>query len=101
MEIVPAESFDAMLAQAAGCDLRVLFWEQQGASFFLKTGDRVESVFAAIGPEGGFSLREVEHACRCGFVTAGMGPRILRAETAGIAAAVLLQYRFGDLGKNT
>jgi 16S rRNA (uracil1498-N3)-methyltransferase len=100
MEIVPAESFDAMLAQASGCDPRILFWEQQGASFFLETGDRVESVFAAIGPEGGFSPREVEHARRCGFVTAGMGPRILRAETAGITAAVLLQHRFGDLGKN-
>ncbi|HHP7235523.1 MAG TPA: RsmE family RNA methyltransferase [Desulfobacterales bacterium] len=100
MEIVPAESFAAMLAQASGCDPRLLFWEQQGASFFLETGDRVESVFAAIGPEGGFSPREVEHARRHGFVTAGMGPRILRAETAGITAAVLLQYRFGDLGKN-
>jgi 16S rRNA (uracil1498-N3)-methyltransferase len=100
MEIAPAGSFEAMLVQASDCDPRILFWEQPGTSFFLETGDRVESVFAAIGPEGGFSSREVEQARRCGFVTAGMGPRILRADTAGITAAVLLQYRFGDLGKN-
>jgi 16S rRNA (uracil1498-N3)-methyltransferase len=33
-----------------------------------------------------------------GFVSAGLGPRILRAETATIAAVTLVQYLFGDMG---
>jgi len=60
---------------------------------------RIQTVFALIGPEGGFSQKEIEDAKDCGFVTAGLGPRILRAETATVAACVLLQYLFGDMGQ--
>ncbi len=54
-----------------------------------------------IGPEGGFTSQEIEKAKACGFITATLGPRILRAETATIAASVLIQYLFGDIGKNS
>jgi 16S rRNA (uracil1498-N3)-methyltransferase len=52
-----------------------------------------------LGPEGGLSVQEIERARTCGFTTAALGPRILRAETATIAACVLLQYLFGDLSQ--
>ena len=45
-----------------------------------------------IGPEGGFSEEEVELARAQGAVVFGLGPRILRAETAAVAAAALVQY---------
>jgi 16S rRNA (uracil1498-N3)-methyltransferase len=53
---------------------------------------------AVVGPEGGLTDREVE-ACRAaGCALASLGPRVLRAETAAVAAAALLQHLAGDLG---
>jgi 16S rRNA (uracil1498-N3)-methyltransferase len=51
----------------------------------------------AIGPEGGFTSDELEAFRVAGFSQVGLGPRILRAETAAIAAVVWLQARFGDM----
>jgi 16S rRNA (uracil1498-N3)-methyltransferase len=49
-----------------------------------------------IGPEGGFSPAEVEAAERAGLAIAGLGPRILRAETVAVAAAAAILSRTGD-----
>jgi len=51
----------------------------------------------AIGPEGGFASDELEAFRVAGYSRAGLGPRILRAETAAIAAVVWLQARCGDM----
>lgn len=51
-----------------------------------------------IGPEGGFSAGEVEHAQSCGIVPVSLGHRILRAETAGLVAATIILYELGELG---
>lgn len=50
----------------------------------------------AIGPEGGFSERDMQQLQNAGFKGLSLGPRILRTETAGIAAVAALQSRFGD-----
>jgi 16S rRNA (uracil1498-N3)-methyltransferase len=57
----------------------------------------LRAVTVLIGPEGG--LDEAEHAAAlgAGFVPVRLGPRILRTETAAIAAVALLQRQFGDL----
>ena len=52
----------------------------------------------AIGPEGGWSPRDREQLRAAGFEGLRLGPRVLRTETAGIAAIAALQARFGDLG---
>ena len=51
----------------------------------------------AIGPEGGFADDELEAFRVAGFSQVGLGPRVLRTETAAIAAVVWLQARFGDM----
>jgi len=51
----------------------------------------------AVGPEGGFAPDELEAFRVAGYSRVGLGPRILRAETAAIAALVWLQARFGDM----
>lgn len=51
-----------------------------------------------IGPEGGLSPAETAHAQRAGFSGVRLGPRILRTETAGVAALAALQALWGDLG---
>ncbi|MGJ8525833.1 Ribosomal RNA small subunit methyltransferase E [Halomonadaceae bacterium LMG 33818] len=50
-----------------------------------------------IGPEGGFSEGEVVMAQRKGFNAHGLGPRILRTETAPVVALSLLQHAYGDI----
>lgn len=49
-----------------------------------------------IGPEGGFTAAEVEAATASGVGLAGLGPRILRSETVGVAAAAAILSRTGD-----
>lgn len=58
------------------------------------------SILLLIGPEGGLSDEEVKAAIEHQFIPLNLGPRILRTETAPIAAISVLQYCFGDLGKN-
>ena len=51
-----------------------------------------------IGPEGGLTEAERRLATDFGFTAVRLGPRILRTETAPLAALALLQYLAGDLG---
>ena len=51
----------------------------------------------AVGPEGGWSERDLQLLENAGFTGIRLGPRILRTETAGLAAIAALQARFGDL----
>jgi 16S rRNA (uracil1498-N3)-methyltransferase len=55
------------------------------------------AVDIAIGPEGGFTSGELEAFRVAGFSQTALGPRILRSETAAIAAVVWLQARCGDM----
>jgi len=55
-------------------------------------------VVVAIGPEGGWSPRDRQALAAAGFQGLQLGPRILRTETAGLAAVAALQARLGDLG---
>ncbi|MBI2863262.1 MAG: 16S rRNA (uracil(1498)-N(3))-methyltransferase [Chloroflexi bacterium] len=56
------------------------------------------SVNLFIGPEGGFSPGEIDLALSAGVIPVSLGPRICRAETAGLAAAAAVLYEMGDLG---
>ncbi|MBW2604302.1 MAG: 16S rRNA (uracil(1498)-N(3))-methyltransferase [Deltaproteobacteria bacterium] len=102
MEIGETVSFEEMLNLGQYCDLKVAFWEDelQPVHADLPGSDgQIKTVFALVGPEGGFTRKEIEKAGDRGFVTAGLGPRILRAETATVAVSVLLQYLFGDMSQ--
>lgn len=55
------------------------------------------AVEIAIGPEGGFGPDELEAFRVAGFTRVALGPRVLRTETAAIAAVTWLQTRFGDM----
>ena len=52
-----------------------------------------------IGPEGGFSQTEYEDAAIAGFQAVSLGPRVLRTETAAVAALAVMQNAWGDLNR--
>ena len=76
---------------------RVLL-DSRGAAAPLSQPPEDDQLILLIGPEGGFSNEEIELAEAAGFVAAQFGPRILRTETAAVAALAVIQSRFGDLG---
>ena len=79
---------------------RVVPWEEApGAPSLLSlVPEHPEAVAVLIGPEGGLTRDEVALATNAGFQIATLGPRILRTETAAIAALAVLQSRVGGLG---
>lgn len=82
-------------------ELRLMFAERDGSLFdslLDASGAKPDRVIALIGSEGGFSDEEIDQAREAGWKTITLGGRIMRAETAAIAIAALLQHRFGDLG---
>lgn len=81
--------------KADQCFILSPFAEQKLQSTQLQIG---QSIVLLIGPEGGFSKTEIEQANRAGFIPLNLGPRILRTETAAVAAITLLQSHFGDMG---
>lgn len=103
MEILRPVSFDEILNFAHGCDLKLVFWENESKPFdldeFRLPGHRIQQVLVMLGPEGGLTTSEIDRVVACGYKTAALGPRILRAETATVAAVTLVQYLLGDMGK--
>jgi len=89
-----------MLDLASDAKVKLLFWEKTPGPFCIDghAGHYPLDVWFIVGPEGGLTDQEVDAAASRGFRTAGLGPRILRAETAALAACTLVQHRFGDLG---
>lgn len=81
--------------------VKLALWEgvagAGGIKEALRGAAEAKGVVALVGPEGGFSKEDVEAAKKEGFVSVGLGPRILRAETAAVAVLTVVQYELGDL----
>jgi 16S rRNA (uracil1498-N3)-methyltransferase len=58
------------------------------------------AILLIVGPEGGFTAEEAEAAIAAGAKAIGLGPRILRTETAALYALACLAYESGELGGN-
>ena len=95
-EVADVQEYAASLsAPSAGGGLRVLLAPE--AEHSLAATARGDALTLLIGPEGGLSGRERLLAERAGFVACRLGPRVLRTETAPLAALAVLQALLGDL----
>lgn len=93
--LVPEVSFPVAVSSvlSEGC----LFFSERGGQGLKPIENPITALTAIIGSEGGWSDEEIEEARAAGAQIVTLGGRILRAETAAITAAALLQHRFGDL----
>jgi 16S rRNA (uracil1498-N3)-methyltransferase len=99
-EVEGVTSLQTALAAAAKDALKLLLWEgaRQTSLRSVLPATPPQQIVIAVGPEGGFTSDEVEAARAAGFVTAGLGPRVLRTETAALVTLAILGYALGDLG---
>jgi len=81
----------------ADADVRLFFYELGGAAVQTLLPAGVKNCAMMIGSEGGFAESEAAFACNNGFFAAGLGPRILRCETAPVVAASVLMHITGNL----
>ena len=84
--------------------LALVPWEEEKAAGLKSAlnaesdeGKRPFSLSLFIGPEGGLTLDEIKAARSYHVQPVSLGPRILRAETAGLVAAAAILYELGDL----
>ncbi len=101
-QISKIKTFEGILNDGHDDYLKIVFYENEDATLnsLITTAQQsqTQKILLILGPEGGFAEGEIEKARAAGCRIVGLGPRILRAETATIAACTLAQYLFGDMG---
>lgn len=99
-EVAPVQALDAWLGESSPASLRLLLSPAGEAGLgALELGDGGAAgggIELLAGPEGGFEEAEERAARYAGFRPLRLGPRVLRTETAGLAALAALQARWGD-----
>jgi 16S rRNA (uracil1498-N3)-methyltransferase len=104
-ELAPSQTLDQVLAEQDS-NLMLMAWEREAELSLrqvLQSRERQReagSVALLVGPEGGFTPEEARAARAAGAVTVSLGPRILRAETAGPLLSALVLYEAGELEPN-
>ena len=99
-DIRPLWEYRKLVHEASPETLKLIFWEKEKRQSLYQIHDRysgVKAVLIVVGPEGGFTVEEAQLAQRHGFETVEIGRRILRADTAAVAAITLVQFLWGDL----
>jgi 16S rRNA (uracil1498-N3)-methyltransferase len=100
-EISQPVDFHQAIHTDSDADLKIIFWENEPCTLKKSPASETQQpskIIIMLGPEGGFSQKEIESAKSSGFISASLGPRILRAETASLVSCVLIQYLYGDMG---
>ena len=100
-EIGPPVPFEELINAWKGQDaVKAILWEEEGSKDLkglLRQYPRPGRFVCIVGPEGGFDKKEVKAAGKAGFISASLGNRILRGETAALAMVAIVQYEWGDL----
>ncbi len=96
-----AVSFSQALEKMKGDDCTFVCYEDLShtplSAVVAKSGDNVKSISFLIGPEGGISDKEAQMCRDAGIALAGLGPRILRTETAPLCVLSALMLLTGNL----
>lgn len=93
-QLSPPQSFEDYIQQ---CEKQHKFVLHHRSDKSLAEHAQPTSVSVCIGPEGGLSDTEIALAIQNDFAPLTLGPRVMRTETAPIAALSILQYLWGDI----
>lgn len=102
-EIFQPVNFGEISEYIRGFDASVLLYENESKKCLKEvlkcyTINKIEDISIIVGPEGGFTDQEIESYRKWGgYDTAGLGRRILRTETASIAALSIILYELGEM----
>lgn len=98
-EVLEPRKLPQFLEEAGGEGFKLVLHHRTEVSLRQLESERgrPESVLLLVGPEGGLSAAEIEAALQRDFAPLRLGPRVLRTETAPVAALSVLQYQWGDL----
>jgi len=102
LAVGPAVEIFPALASVKDLGLSIIPWEGEEArslSETMRPGEK-KRVNIFIGPEGGFTLEEIKHAKQQGVHPVTLGPRILRVETAGLLASVLVLNSVNEFARS-
>ena len=75
----------------------MVFYENSTASFAQCLGQPAKTISIMVGAEGGFEPEEINSAVNKGIPAVSLGPRILRCETAPLAALAVIMYQTGNM----
>jgi 16S rRNA (uracil1498-N3)-methyltransferase len=96
----PKSLTDVLAGGTEAAGQRLMFSERGGRRLvetFTEWSEKPSHVVALVGPEGGWEDAEIEEARGAGWQVVTLGGRVMRAETAGVVVAALLQHLCGDL----
>jgi 16S rRNA (uracil1498-N3)-methyltransferase len=95
----PVRFNEALTLSEIAQDLRLIPWEGEMTRGLREVlnNETSKEVTLLVGPEGGFSKDEVNTAQNAGFTPVSLGPRILRMETAAVAAVAMVLFQRGDM----
>lgn len=99
-QVMDIQDLDTVIAALQDKAEIIMLYEREISTSLSKilSSSKAGLIALLIGPEGGFSDEEVVLASQRGARVVTMGPRILRTETAAIAALSAVMYAYGDLG---
>jgi 16S rRNA (uracil1498-N3)-methyltransferase len=97
-DLAPVAALADWLASEAGGGLGLVLDPAGDTTLMQLSAPSGGRITLLAGPEGGLSEQEIAQARHAGYRGLRLGPRILRTETAGIAALAALQTLWGDLG---
>ena len=97
-------AFEDALSQLKRHEAVLLLYENESKKCLKETLkcytiNKIKDIAVIVGPEGGFAPHEIEKYANSGFDVAGMGGRILRAETAAISVIAIIMYEMGELDR--
>ncbi len=96
-QVLPMLDYSEAIAAMKSDDRAFLFYENSTSSFRKELEQGVSSVSIMVGAEGGFDEAEVEQALAAGVASLSLGKRILRCETAPLAALSIIMYETGNM----
>lgn len=99
-EVEGVMTLTSALHSSPATALKLFLWEgaRQTSLRAQLPAERPRQIVVVVGPEGGFTPAEAEEARAAGFTAIGLGPRVLRTETAALVVLSILGFVVGDLG---